>query len=138
MNEYDIDNIKDVQEQFQVTITKEMVEMFGTITGDRNPLHVDPVYAREKGYSDKVVYGLLTGSFLSTLCGMYVPGKRSLVQEMDVKFPKPVYIDDTLIITGKVIEVHKGVRQIVLKVDIVNQDREKVLRGKVRVGLIDG
>lgn len=138
MNTYDIDNIKDAQEQFQVTITKEMMEMFGSITGDRNPLHMDSDYARAKGYSDRVVYGLLTGSLLSTLCGMYLPGERSLIQEMDVKFPKPVFVGDTLIVAGRVVEVHKGLRQIVLKVDIKNQNHEKVLRGKMRVGLTDG
>lgn len=138
MNTYDIDDIENVREQFQISVTEEMVEMFEKITGDRNPLHMDPAYAKSKGYSGKVVYGLLTGSLLSTLCGMYVPGERSLIQEMDVKFPRPVYTGDTLTVTGTVAEVHKSIRQIVLKVEIVNQNHEKVLRGKMRVGLTDG
>jgi len=137
MRDYDITNIEGAHEEFSVLITSEMLVGFRQITGDENPLHCDEIFAKGKGYKDVVAYGLLTNSFLSTLCGMYLPGKKSLIQEMRVKFPAPVYVGDTLTVSGTVEEVHVGTRQIVLKVQIVNQEGKKVLRGNMRVGLLD-
>ena len=137
MNDYDINDILGAHEEFKITVTADMMEYFQKITGDKNPLHCDPFFAQKRGYKNVVAYGLLTNSFLSTLCGMYLPGKRSLIQESRIKFPCPVYVGDELIVSGTVEEVHTATNQIVLKVQIVNQDGEKVLRGNMRVGIID-
>lgn len=76
MNEYRFEDLEIGQtESFQSTITEEMMRMFCTITGDQNPLHMQELFAREKGYENRVVYGMLSASFISTLGGMYLPGK---------------------------------------------------------------
>ena len=139
MNDYNIDNISiGTHEEFKVTVKPEMMACFRDITGDENPLHCNPLFAKENGYKDVVAYGLLTNSFLSALCGMYLPGKKSLIQESRIKFPHPVYIGDELTVSGTVEEIHAATHQIVLKVQITNQDGKKVLRGNMRVGLING
>ena len=68
MRDYDIKNIEGAHEEFSVSITSEMMDGFMQITGDKNPLHCEEKFAKEKGYKDIVAYGLLTNSFLSTLC----------------------------------------------------------------------
>ena len=40
-------------------------------------------------------------------------------------------------ISGEVTEINDTVNQIVLKVEIRNQNEEKVLRGKMKVGFLD-
>ena len=42
-----------------------------------------------------------------------------------------------LSISGEVTEINDTVNQIVLKVEIKNQNGEKVLRGKMKVGFLD-
>ena len=75
MNEYKFKDIKiGLEEKFEVNLTEEMVKAFCNITGDINPLHNDLDFAKSKGYNEKVVYGMLTASFLSTLAGVYLPG----------------------------------------------------------------
>jgi acyl dehydratase len=81
------------------------------------------------------VYGLLTASFLSTLAGLYLPGKYSLIQKIDIDFLHPVYIDDVLSVEGIVTGKHDLFRYIRLKVNISRQNGEKVLRGKMRIGV---
>lgn len=127
-----------IVESFEVTVTEEMMDSFGRITGDINPLHNNIEYAESKGYAGKVVYGLLTASFLSTLAGVYLPGEKSLIQSIEVKFVKPVFIGDTLRIVGEVKEVNDTVNQIVLGVLIKNHKEEKVLRGVMKVGILNG
>ena len=125
-----------LEECFYVKITDEMMERFFKITQDKNPLHCDQAFAQEHGYSDKVVYGMLTSSMLSTLAGVYLPGRNSLIHEVQTKFVKPVYVDDTLCISGKVVELNNSVERIVIKVTVFNQKQEKVLRGIMKVGFI--
>ena len=90
------------KESFTVTVTEEMMDKFLAITGDVNPLHNDEDYARSEGHPGRVVYGMLSASLLSTLAGVYLPGKRSLIHEVKIKFAKPVYIGDTLTVEGTV------------------------------------
>ncbi len=136
MNEYRFDEIAEGQkESFSVTITEEMIENFRTLTGDVNPLHQDADYAKEKGYPDKVCFGMLTASFLSTMAGVYMPGKYSLIQSVEVKFSKPVFAGDEICFTGKVSEKNDTFRFIKLKVDGVNQNGEKKLKAVMQIGV---
>jgi len=136
MNTYTYDEISiGDEESFTVTITDAMMKSFLEITGDVNPLHNDEDYAGKSGYPGRVVYGMLTASFLSTLAGVYLPGERSLIQTVETKMAKPVYIGDTLTISGKVTEKHDSFSLIILKVTIKNQNGDSVLRGKMQIGV---
>lgn len=139
MNEYIFEDCYiGKKEEFKVSVEKKHVESFGKGTGDLNPLHTKEDYAINKGFKGKVVYGMLTASFLSTLAGMYLPGKFSLIQEVNIKFVKPVYVGDELVVSGEVIERSELFQQLVLKVVITNQNKEAVIRGKMKIGVLDG
>lgn len=123
---------------YSVRVTKEMLEKFCELTGDINPLHTNEEFAIKHGFDSCVCYGMLTASFLSTLAGVYLPGENCLIQQVDIKFTKPVYIGETLEINGTIIELYDSVQQVVIKVEIRNQKDEKVLRGKMKVGMLHG
>ncbi len=134
MNNYKYEDLSvGMSESFTVTITQEMLDKFKSITGDVNPLHNDEEFARAKGHPRRVAYGMLTASFLSTLAGVYIPGERSLIQQVETKFAKPVYIGDVLTVTGEIVELVDSVQRLELKVTITNQDGKKVLRGIMEI-----
>lgn len=138
MNHYTYEEINVGQkESFTVTVTEDMQQAFRNITGDVNPLHESESFAKEKGYEGKVVFGMLTSSFYSTLAGVYLPGERSLVHSVEAKYLKPVYIGDTLTIEGKVDEKNDTYRLIRIKAVIKNQKGDKVSKASMQVGLID-
>ncbi len=138
MREYTYEQLAvGMTETFSVTVTPDMLEQFKEISGDVNPLHRDAAYARKMGYKDKVVYGMLTASFMSAAAGMYLPGKRSLIHKIEAEFPKPVYVGDLLQVEGKITEKDDAFRLIYLKIVIKNYRNEKVLRGKMRVQVLD-
>ncbi len=137
MNHYQFEDIYvGLKEEFQVTVSEEMLTQFCSITKDVNPLHTDETFAKEKGYDSKVAYGMLTASFLSTLAGVYLPGERSLIHSVDSKFTKPVYVGDTLTVSGQVTECNEIFSVFTMKTVIVNQKGEKVLRGKMQIGVL--
>lgn len=134
MNEYKYEEIAvGHKESFEVTITQEMVDSFRNITQDVNPLHRDEEYAREKGHPGTVVFGMLTASFLSTLAGVYLPGKLSLIQEVKIKFAKPVYVGDVITVEGVVDEKNDTFNLLMIKYSMKNQDGVKVMRGSMQV-----
>ena len=138
MNEYRIQDISTgMIESFSTTITSEMMTQFLTITGDENPLHVDENFAKSKGFPCCVTYGMLTASLISTLGGVYIPGKYCLLQGVEIKFAKPCFVGDVLTVTGEVSRVDIDLKYVEIKVNIRNQKNEKVLRGLLKAGVME-
>ena len=122
--------------EFSRKITADMMKQFREISGDNNPLHVDENFAKEKGFPQRVVYGMLTASLYSCFAGEHIPGENCLLHSVHADFLKPVYIGDTLTVSGKIVEKHDSVKQIVMKVVIRNQDGKKVSRAKIEAGVV--
>ncbi len=146
MNEYRFEDLISKEEnkenptsaEFEVTVTKEMMEKFLEITGDANPIHNEKDYAVSKGFSDRVVYGMLTSSFYSTLAGVYLPGKYCILHSVDSAFRFPVFIGDTLKVSGYVKQKFETTRTMEIAAQIVNQNGKKVGKAKILAGFIDG
>ena len=138
MNEYKFSDIEiGLEESFEVKIDTSKMDKFLDISNDINPLHVDSNYAKKKGFPNRVVYGLLTSSFYSTLVGVYLPGKYCILQGIDIQFSKPVYIGDALKISGKVSYINEAYKQIEIKAFITNQNNEKVSKATIKTGVLD-
>ena len=136
MNHYTLAEMQPgLTESFTVTVTQEMMDAFLKLTGDCSPIHVDEDYAKGRGYPGRVVYGMLGASFFSTLAGVYLPGEHCLLHSVESKFAKPIFLGDTLTITGKVDEVNEVFGEITIKATITNQDGKKVTRGVIKAGV---
>jgi 3-hydroxybutyryl-CoA dehydratase len=120
---------------FEVTVDEAMMERFFATTGDANPLHLDADYATGRGFRSRVVYGLLTASFYSTLAGVHLPGERCLLHGMKADFNAPVYVGDRLRVRGTVAHLSEAYQQLELACDITNQRAEIVSKARLRCGL---
>jgi 3-hydroxybutyryl-CoA dehydratase len=120
--------------QFEVTIDNEKMAFFLAMSGDTNALHNDNTYAISRNFDGRVVYGMLTASFYSTLIGVYLPGKHALFQGIDISFNRPVYIGDMLVVHGKVSHINEAYQQIEITAYIENHDKQKVSKAKIKVG----
>ncbi len=138
MNSYTYEELEiGHRETFTVQLTGEAMDAFRLNTGDENPLHRDDEYAKKRGMEGHVAFGLLTASYLSTLAGVYLPGERSLIQSMEIKFASPVYPGDMLTVSGEVTEKNDAYRVLRLKVEIKNGNGKKVLRGSMQVSCVE-
>lgn len=138
MNTYKYEDIFIGQkESFEVSITEAERDKFREITGDINPLHNDEEYAKSMGHDRCVVFGMLSASYLSTLAGVYLPGRNSLIQKVEVNFRKPVYVGDKLLVCGEVTDKNDTFKQIDVKVEIKNQDGVKVVRGRMEIAVAE-
>lgn len=123
-------------ESFHITVTEEMENSFRNITGDINPLHQDDAFACQIGdgkFERHVCFGMLTASFYSTLAGVYLPGKYSLIHSLDIKFQKPVYAGDTLTVTGKLVDRQEELKLILVRAEIRNQKSQSVSKATIKI-----
>ena len=139
MNEYQFSQIQiDDQESFFYHLDDNKMKLFREISGDENPLHTDIDFAKEKGYSENVVYGQLTAAALSTLAGMYIPGKLSIIHKIETNFLKPVFLSKCpLQVMGTVKEKDERFKTITLKFEMFDTEHVKVCKGKMRIGFLE-
>ena len=138
MNEYMLSEIDiGMEASFTKTVTVEMENSFREISGDDNPLHKDDEFARgisNGKFKSHAAFGMLTASLYSTMAGLSLPGKYSLIHSFDeLSFMNPVFVGDELEVNGKVIDKNEDLRLIFLKVVIKNQDKKVVSRAKMKV-----
>ena len=107
---------------FRKKIHKEQVMKFADLTGDYNPLHINPVFGEKSLFHKNIVHGMLIGSLFSTLVGMYCPGEKCLYVSQSLKFKEPVYYDDNVMVKGTVKSKNDSVQLITIKTEIVKDN----------------
>lgn len=81
-----------------------------------------------------VAFGMLTASLYSTVAGMYLPGKYSLIHSLEnVDFKKPVFAGDELFVTATVKDKQDDLHLIILDVVIRNQNNKVVSKASMKV-----
>jgi 3-hydroxybutyryl-CoA dehydratase len=118
---------------FSKTITDFDIYQFAGLTGDFNPMHIDNEFAKDTFFKERIAHGLLTGSFISTVLGMKLPGPNSIYLSLNFKFLAPVKIGDTVKATVKVVEKRDDKRIIKLITQVFNQRMEMVVDGEAAV-----
>ena len=110
---YYIDQLKPgMSESLTRTVTERDIELFGEVSGDRNPMHFDEEYARNTMFKGRIAHGMLSASYISTILGMYMPGPGTIFMSATVKFRAPVRIGDTVVATCTVREVNQEKRRV--------------------------
>ena len=120
-------------DEFSVNIDSKMLESFANISGDFNPLHMDPVYAEQTQFKKQVCHGMLLASFFSKLVGMHIPGKSALYFSQSLNFRAPCFVNDVVTVKGTVIEKRETTKMITIKTEIINQDSVCVIDGIAKV-----
>ena len=70
---YDEINVGD-SASLQRTLTPRDIQLFAVMSGDVNPAHVDPEYAKSSLFHEVIAHGMWGGSLISTVLGTHLPG----------------------------------------------------------------
>ena len=76
------------------TLTQTDFDKFAALSGDDNPIHVDPEFSAATRFGRTVAYGILLNSILRGLLERLVPGGTQITQ--DLMFPAPTFADEPL------------------------------------------
>lgn len=96
-----------------VRITPEMIGTFANVTGDQNPLHVDPAYA-EPRFGGVIAHGVLLVGFFSALLATELPGPGAVARALNVRFKSPARPGDDVRVEVKIVELIPRIRKAVL------------------------
>ena len=109
---------------------------FRNVFKDHNPLHTNTDFALQKGFKAVVMHGNILGGYLSYFIGEGLPVKNVIIHSQEVKYLKPVYLNDELTFHAVVDHVSEAVKVIEFVFYFENQHREKIAKGKINIGLI--
>ena len=112
-----------------IMLTADHVRIYSELTGDRNPLHNDPVFTAGTRFQELIVQGGLTTGLLHALVAMDMPGPGTVFLEQHWRFTGPVYIGDTITAEAEVKKVHETKPVANLAIRITRQTGDVVLEG---------
>lgn len=76
------------------TLTQGDFDKFARISGDDNPIHVDPQFSARTRFCRTVSHGMLLYTVLWGMMRRHMPVRRQLSQNL--MFPNPAYADEPL------------------------------------------
>jgi 3-hydroxybutyryl-CoA dehydratase len=97
------------------TVTEADIILFAGISGDNNPVHMNEVYARSTVFKGRIVHGLLSASFVSTVIASRLPGPGSIYLSQNLRFKAPVRAGDTVAACVTVTEILREKSRVALK-----------------------
>ena len=115
--------------EFTKTVTAHDVVLFAGVSGDHNPVHLDEAYAQTTMFKTRIAHGMLVGSLFSTVLGTELPGEGTIYLGQELKFLRPVFLDDVITAVVTVSEVISEKNRIRLETTATNQHGETVVTG---------
>lgn len=115
------------------TLTYKDVELFAVMSGDVNPAHVDPAFAKDDLFHKIVAHGMWGGALFSTVLGTELPGPGTIYLGQSLRFRRPVGLGDTITVTVRVAEKASEKHRVTLDCEAKNQAGETVITGTAEV-----
>lgn len=105
---------------------------YAAASGDFNPIHIDPEVGAAVGLGGVILHGLCTLAWATDAFARFL-GDPGLVTRVQVRFRRPVRLEDTVTFEGTVTEVTE--RTVRARLVARNQHGEDVLRDVELEGL---
>lgn len=113
----------------QKTLTYKDIELFAIMSGDVNPAHVDPEYAKDDLFHKIIAHGMWGASMISTLLGTQLPGPGTIYLGQTLRFLHPIAIDDTITVSVTVIKKNPEKNILELDCQCLNQNGVTTITG---------
>jgi len=114
-------------------ITESDVIRFAEVTGDRNPIHLDPEYASKTRFKERIAHGMLTASLISAVISTRLLGPGNIYVSQSLEFKAPVKLGDVIQAEVELIEKIPEKNRVRLKTTCRNQDGTVVIDGEAVV-----
>ncbi|RJQ40013.1 MAG: acyl dehydratase [Dehalococcoidia bacterium] len=116
-------------------VTQADINLYARASGDYNPIHIDPEFAKKTPLGGTIAHGMLILGYVSEmLTGAF--GMDWLESgKLDVRFKAPARPENTVTVSGKITAVGDGNGAKLVKIDIEchNQNNETVITGEASV-----
>lgn len=111
-------------------MTTADVEAFAALSGDTNPVHLDPTYAATSRFGRPIAHGAIALAHISAVLGSHFPGPGTIYLRQTADFKKPVFHGDVLTTTVTVTAYRREREIVTLATQVTNADGAVVVRGE--------
>ena len=115
------------------TLEQRDIELFAAMSGDVNPAHMDPEYARSDLFHHVVAHGMWGAALISTVLGTELPGPGTIYLAQDLHFRAPVALGDTITVTVTAREKNPARHRVAFDCRCSNQHGVDVILGAAEV-----
>jgi acyl dehydratase len=112
------------------TVSKQDIELFTAISGDRNPLHYDEALAQATKFGEIIVQGGVTSAILNAVVAEKLPGPGTVFLRVNWNFIAPVRPGDSITGAVEVLSVRTDKPITELKTTITRDDGTVALEGE--------
>lgn len=123
--------------KFPRTFTQEEFDRFAALSGDDNPIHVDPEFASRTRFGRTVAHGMLLYSALSGYLHVLFPGPGAFQVSQQMTFHSPTYVGEQVIFEIMVSPEYSGTGLVELITQVVRPNQEIGLKGKCLIWSAD-
>jgi acyl dehydratase len=111
-------------------LTQEDVQTFADLSGDHNPIHLDPEFAANTMFKKPIVHGMLSASLISTALAMKLPGEGSIYMSQNLTFKLPVYVGEEVTVVLTITSVRTDKPIVNVQTQVLNSRQKTVIEGE--------
>lgn len=86
------------------TLAQNEFNRFAKLSGDDNPIHVDPEFSARTRFGKTVAHGMFLYSLICGVLATHLPNASQISQ--DLMFPAPSYVGEEITISARVLEIN--------------------------------
>ena len=113
----------------EFVVTEDIGVKFAEISKDFNPIHLDSEVASKSRFKQRIVHGMLFGSYISGIIGNEFPGEGSVYLKQDLSFRRPVYYGVPVIIRVEIEDINFEKKRLTLRTTCKNKEDELLVDG---------
>jgi len=105
LDSYQNYKVGDQLEGITQVVDQTMIDAYAEASGDVNPLHIDPEFAKTTIFGRTIAHGLLTLAFVSRVLSAWNWQGWAYGGELNVSFLGPVYPGDSVRVSGEIDQI---------------------------------
>lgn len=84
-------------------LAQDEFDRFAALSGDDNPIHVDPEFSARTRFGKTVAHGMFLYSLICGVLAKHLPNASQVGQ--DLMFPAPSYVGEEIVVSARVLEL---------------------------------
>jgi len=119
----------------QTAISQEMINLYAKASGDFNPIHIDPEFAKKTAQGGTIAHGMMVLAFVNNMMAAAFGRDWLETGSLDVRFRSAAKPGDTVTVKGEIKKVEPGDNgtRVRCAVACTNQSNEPVITGEATV-----
>lgn len=115
------------------TLEKGDIDLFATMSGDVNPEHLDPEFAKDNRFHKIIGHGMWGGALISAVLGTQLPGPGTIYIDQSLHFKKPVGLGDEVRVRVTVVSKEEATKKVTLDCGMFDHNGAALIVGQAVV-----